>query len=317
MKKALVTGICGFVGQYLAHALLERGYQVYGVYHQESDLNAYPEEIFNDITFFQCDIAHKGSVTSIISYLDLDVIFHLAGITFIPMAEADLETAFQVNVFGTENILNAIKHKKGCKFVYISSSEVYAPQPPDKMPYTEEHPIAPSNIYGITKHSSEMMCAVHARKWATPYLVFRPFNHIGPRQNKLFVASDFACQIAMIEKGLKKPELSVGNIDTMRDFSDVRDVVQGYVIASEKIDRNETYNICSGNACRIEDLLKQLIELSHVPIKLSVNPSKFRKTENPVIQGSYAKLNRDAGWEPKIPLRQSLKDILDYWRSTV
>ena len=317
MKKALITGICGFVGRYLAHELLEQGYQVYGLYHQESDLNAYPEEIFNDITFFQCDISHKGSVTSIISYLDLDVIFHLAGITFIPMAEADLETTFQVNVFGTENILNAIKHKHGCKIVYISSSEVYAQQSEENMPYTEKHSIAPSNVYGITKHSSEMMCAVHARKWGTPYLVFRPFNHIGPRQNKLFVTSDFACQIAMIESGLKKPEISVGNIETMRDFSDVRDIVKGYILAAETIDRNETYNICSGNPCKIQDLLNQLIELSEVPIKVSVNPSKFRKSENPVIWGSYTKLKRDTGWEPRISLNESLKDILDYWRANV
>jgi len=317
MKNVLVTGICGFVGKHLAESLLEKEYSVHGIYHLQSDIDSFPSALKDRTTLIECDISDSRKLNSIFSDHNYDAVFHLAGIAHVPFAEQNMDSAFSVNSVGTGNILNSIKEKPGCKLIYISSSEVYAPLPDEKMPYTEAHPVSPSNIYGITKYCAEMLCCVYSKKWDLKTIIFRPFNHIGPYQSPLFVASDFARQIALIENGKMEPEIKTGNLEVMRDFSDVRDVVEGYILAAEKINYTETYNICSGKAIKIRDLLGHLLSLSSESIKVTVDNNKFRKNEHLVLKGSYLKLNEHTGWEPKIPLAKSLSDILDYWRKNI
>ncbi len=317
MKKALVTGICGFVGRHLSELLIKKGYMVYGIYQLPADIDLLPSQMKEQLTLFECDITESEKIRQIFLSHDFDLVFHLAGIAHVPFAEKNLETAFSVNVIGTGNILNALKEKPNCQMIYVSSSEVYAPMPEEKMPYTESHLVSPSNIYGITKYSAEMLCSLYSKKWDLKIIIFRPFNHIGPYQSPLFVAQEFARKIALIEKGQNEPEIKVGNLEVMRDFSDVRDIVEGYVLAAECIHNSELFNICSGNAIKIRELLDQLLSISTIKIKVTVDETKFRKNDNLLLKGSYRKLNKLTGWEPKIPLSKSLTDILNYWRQNI
>ncbi len=317
MRSALVTGSCGFVGTHLTRALLQKGYCVTGLYHNEYEFDSFPTDLKNKITSINCDITKKNLLTKTLENKSFDIIFHLAGIAHVPSAEKNLEQTFKVNTIATGYLLDIAKDIPNCKFIYISSSEVYERSASKDDPYTEISTISPINIYGITKYASEQLCAVYSEKWNLKNIIFRPFNHIGPGQNPLFVASDFAKQIAMIEKGLVKPCINVGNLNAMRDFSDVRDIVQGYISAAEILDRCETINICSGKAVKISALLDTLLSFSDCSIKITADPKKMRKCENPVIFGSYDKFSKLTGWKPNIPLTDSLKDILNYWRKEV
>ncbi len=315
MKLALVTGSCGFVGTHLTRALIKKNYNVTGLYHDENELISFPND-FN-IDLLKCDITQKDALKTTLINRSFDVVFHLAAIAHVPSAEGNLEQTFKVNTIGTGYLLNIIKDIPDCKFIYISSSEVYERSSSKNDPYTELSPILPSNIYGITKSASEQLCAVYSKKWNMRNIIFRPFNHIGPGQSPLFVASDFAKQIAMIEKGLINPTINVGNLNAMRDFSDVRDVVRGYISAAESVDHNETINICSGEAVKISDLLDILLSFSDFSIEITADPKKMRKCENPVIFGSHKKMSNLTEWKPRITLTDSLKDILNYWRKEV
>lgn len=315
MKLALVTGSCGFVGTHLTRALIAKDYKVTGLYYNENELNSFPDNL--NIDLLKCDITQKDAIEKTLKNRSFDVVFHLAGIAHVPSAEGNLEQTFKVNTIGTGYLLNIIKDIPNCKFIYISSSEVYERSSSKPAPYIESSPILPSNVYGITKSASEQLCAVYSKKWNMKNIIFRPFNHIGPGQSPLFVASDFAKQIAMIEKGLINPKMSVGNLNAMRDFSDVRDVVRGYISAAESVDHNETINICSGKAVRISDLLDILLSFSDSSVEITADPKKMRKCENPVIFGSHKKMSSLTDWEPRITLWDSLKDILNYWRKEV
>ncbi|MEW6536291.1 MAG: SDR family NAD(P)-dependent oxidoreductase [Candidatus Auribacterota bacterium] len=320
MNSAIVTGACGFVGRHLVQALLDQGIRTFGTYRTQQELDAFPQELKSATTLYHCDITNPEKIKEVISTYDYDAIFHLAGIAHVPYAERNFDEAFAVNTVGTGHILEALKSNKQCLMVYVSSSEVYGRQYQGTVPYTESHPIEPSTLYGITKYSAEMLCDLYFKNWGVRSIIFRPFNHIGPFQSSLFVASDFARQIAAIEKELSEPRMSVGNLSVKRDFSDVRDVVQGYIVAAKKhLHGNdvEMYNICSGKAVTIQELLDILLSLSETPITVDIDSAKLRKNENPILFGSYQKLNQHTGWKPSIPLRASLKDILDYWRKQV
>ena len=278
--KTLITGIGGFVGAYLARELSDRGHIVKGICKGQTELEKTFIELQGAAELFVCDICEQQSVDEIFESVDVDCVFHLAGIAHVPFAEKNCDLAFSVNTLGTMHILNAMVKKSVKKIIYISSSEVYGRQGLDGKPFIEASPVMPSNIYGISKASAEMLCNAYSSKYKINSIIFRPFNHIGPCQSPLFVASDFANQIAQIEKGDKPPCIYVGNLDVMRDFSDVRDIVNGY-------------------------------------IQVKIDPAKIRKHETYYLGGSHDKLTKTTGWIPDIPLKKSLNDILEYWRENI
>ena len=315
--KALITGIGGFVGGYLARELLAKGHIVKGICKTQTEIDNAVLSIPGQVEFFQCDISSQKEVDTVFQSIDVDCVFHLAGIAHVPFAEKNCDLAFSVNTLGTMHVLNSMIKNSVGKIIYISSSEVYGRQGLDGKPFLETSPVLPSNIYGISKASAEMLCTAYSSKYDIKSIIFRPFNHIGPGQNPLFVASDFASQIAMIEKGDKPPCIHVGNLDVMRDFSDVRDIVNGYTRVAEKVNTNEIFNICSGQKITIKELLDMLLSMSAKPIEVKIDCSKVRKHETYYLGGSHARLTEITRWIPEIPLKKSLNDILEFWREKV
>ena len=315
--KALITGIGGFVGGYLARELLRNGHAVKGICKTQAEIDNASASIPGQVEFFECDISKPDDVDLVFRSIDVDCVFHLAGIAHVPFAEKNCDLAFSVNTLGTMHILNAMQKTSVNKIIYISSSEVYGREGLDGKPFLETSSVSPSNIYGISKASAEMLCTAYSSKHDITFIILRPFNHIGPGQNPLFVASDFAIQIAMIEKGDRQPCIHVGNLDVMRDFSDVRDIVKGYTKVAETVNTNEIFNICSGHKLTIKELLDTLLSMSAKQIEVKIDSSKVRTHETYYLGGSHSKLSETTGWQPEIPLEKSLYDILEYWREKV
>ena len=177
---------------------------------------------------------------------------------------------------------------------------------------TEAHPLLPSNPYGLSKLAQEML-AMTANE-GRPVMIARPFNHVGPRQDPYFVASGFARRIADIERGRWAPEISVGNLDARRDLTDVRDTVRAYQLILERGQPRRPYNVCSGRAIPIRELLDLLIARARVPVAVKVDPSRYRPNDTPIVLGDPTRLRDELGWTAEIPLERTLDDLLDYWR---
>ena len=199
----------------------------------------------------------------------------------------------------------------------IGSSEEYGQVDAADLPLTEDAPLRPTSPYGVSKITQDYLGLQYYLSHGVRAIRMRPFNHIGPRQRRGFVAPDFASQIAEIEAGLRPPVMSVGQLDVARDFSDVRDIVRGYVLAAERAVPGEVYNIGACEAHMVGELLEAL--LSHVPVQIEVRQDlqRLRPVDTPMIVGDCAKLRNQTGWEPQIPFGQTVKDVLDYWRQEV
>lgn len=306
MKKALITGITGFAGSHLADHLLSEGWEVSGI-DRRGAAGAAVEE---------CDILDPGEVGRAVEKARPDVVFHLAAVAFVPSAENAPQSAFSVNVAGTLNIFDECrKHAPDTRVVLASSAEIYGKVSPKEIPLTEAREPRPANIYALTKLCAEDIAAYYNMRSSLSSIVIRPFNHIGPRQNPDFVTSSFARQIARIEAGLQPPVISVGNLEAARDFTDVRDTVRGYALAAENCEPGKPYNICSGRAYVISDILDRLLKMSRASIEIRVDPARLRKSEIPVMQGDYTRFARATGWKPEHDIDSTLASILDYWRS--
>lgn len=184
----------------------------------------------------------------------------------------------------------------------------------DELPITEEQPLRPLSPYGVSKVGQDLLAYQYFMSYQMDVVRTRGFNHTGPRRAPVFVVSDFAKQIADIEKGRKEPVIHVGNLDAERDFTDVRDVVRAYYLALEKGKGGEAYNICSEKSWRIGDMLDRLLSFTDAKIKVRQDPARLRPSDVPRLRGDCSKFRRDTGWVPRIPFEQTLKDMLDYWR---
>ena len=315
--KALITGINGFVGSHLADLLVGEGHTVFGV--ALSDDVAHLSQCQAHVSLFYGDIRNSQFVESILSQVKPDYIYHLAGLAFVPAAEATPKSVFDVNVLGTLNLLEGVR-SSGLKtrVLVVGSGEVYGHVPQKDLPIKETLSLAPSTFYGMTKACADLIAHQYALSFQMDVIRVRPFNHIGPRQSDQFACSSFARQIVEIERGLRKPVLSVGNLDTYRDFTDVRDVVRGYRIILEKAKSGSVYNVGSKKAQNIGDLIRILIKLSYIKkISLEQDASRMRNNDAPMLFSEISALKTELGWEPKIPIEQTLHDLLDYWRGLI
>ena len=312
--RALITGVAGFAGSYLAGDLAAAGWEVAGVERAGASLKNL-EDIAGRVRVVECDILRHRELERIVREINPDVIFHLAAVTFVPSAENAPQIAFDVNVKGSLNVLEACrKEAPVARVVLVSSAEVYGRVSPEDMPLTEERKTAPANIYALTKLLSEQMAIFYERAYGFNIVILRPFNHIGPRQSPSFVTSAFAKQIAEIEAGNMEPVMEVGNLEAARDFTDVRDVVRAYRLAAERGVPAHVYNICSGRSCVIRKILDGLLELSGAVIEVRQDPKRLRKSEVPVRLGDYSRFKEATGWTPEYDIDSTLQDILDYWR---
>ena len=313
--KALITGISGFAGSHLAEFLLNKGYKVYGTFYDKStfsNLNGF----IDNIKLFENDIRNYNTLKQIIKKVQPDEIYHLAAISFIPTALKNPKITFDTNLYGTLNLYKAIiELKLNPKVLFIGSGDEYGLVNEKDIPINEDCPLKPLNPYSISKASIDFLSYFYFRNYHLNIIRVRPFNHIGPRQSPEFVCSNFAKQIAEIEKGLKEPIIKVGNLEAKRDFTDVRDIVWAYWLAIQKGEPGEVYNICSGKAISIEELLNRILALCEKNIKVKQDPKRLRTSDVPLLIGNFTKFTKKTGWEPEIPLKKTLKDIMNYWRA--
>ena len=312
--KVLITGILGFAGSHLCEHLLAQRAEVCGA-RFPGELNLLPDEAARQVELFPCDLRERNQCDELIDRTQPEVIFHLAAIAFVPQARQDPATAFDTNVTGSVNLMEATRRRcPGATLVVISSGEVYGKVSPQEVPTSEEAAIRPASFYAATKAAVEMIAAAYGAEYGLRVVILRPFSHIGPRQSPAFVTASFARQIAQIEKGRAEPVMSVGNLEAQRDFTDVRDMVRAYALASEKCEPGQPYNIASGTVHHIQEALDVLLSLTQAKVTVRQDPALLRPSDTPIFQGDATRFRQRTDWEPTIPFRQSLEDTLNYWR---
>jgi GDP-4-dehydro-6-deoxy-D-mannose reductase len=299
--RALVAGATGFVGRYLLEALAGSGYETLACGGPQ-DTDALPIDV-NDL----------ASVRAAFDLGKPDVVFHLAAATFVPEAIASPMAAYVTNVRGTANIAQAARDYArasgaAVRLLFTSSAEVYGLQPPENIPLRETCALNPANPYAASKAAAEMLLLGEAHTFGLDVVIARAFNHIGPGQDERFVVASFAAQLAKIAAG-GAPQLFVGNLDAKRDFLDVRDVVRAYVALARDGAAGEIYNVCSGVARSIRDVLRELIIAAHVPVEVRDDPERLRPSDVPLFVGDASKLRAATGWEPHIAFAGSIRDI--------
>jgi len=314
MKRALITGIAGFAGSHLAEELAGTGWEVTGIEKagvSQDNLAG----VAGRVRVLECDILAPRKVERIIREVRPDAVFHLAAVTFVPGAEDAPQTAVDVNVKGSFNVLEGCRREApAARVLLISSAEVYGKASPEAMPLGEERPPAPAGVYALTKLCAEEAAFYYARAYSLACIVLRPFNHIGPRQGPAFVTSAFARQIAEIEAGKRKPVLEVGNLEAARDFTDVRDVARAYRLAAERCTAGGVFNVCSGRAYVIREILQKMLSMADADIEVRQDPARLRRSDVPLTIGDRSRLSEATGWEPENDIDRTLRDILHYWR---
>ena len=311
----LITGAEGFVGPYLIREISHLKIPIHATYLNPKKKR--PDLLSEDHWFF-CDLAQRQGVFDLIKETRPTFIYHLAGISFVPKAESHRRLAMDVNLGGTLNLLEAAG-ESGLRprVVLISSGEVYGKVGEEKGPLREDLPLRPANFYAATKAAAEKIAWSFFHRDEISLTIFRPFNHIGPGQAPSFVVSDFARQVARITLSLSEPRIYVGNIDVYRDFTDVRDIARGYRMSYETFVPGGIYNLASGKVVSIREILEILISFSNRSIEIIRDPSRFRKAEVKRVEVSIERFQGVTGWEPEIPLKQTLREVYEAWIETL
>jgi len=314
--RAFITGIGGFAGSHLTDLLLREGVDVHGTTILETEANL--EHCADRVTLHRCNLAEMDQVAEALSAAKPDWIVHLAALSFVPSAEKGPQTAILSNILGSANLLEGIKNYcPDAKALMISSSAIYGHVAVGDLPIKETGRPKPDSIYGITKTTQELLTQLYFNKQNVHAVNLRPFNHVGPRQSPDFVTPNFARQIALIEKGKQEPVIHVGDLSAERDFTDVRDIAQAYYLAAQHCVPGETYNICTGDVISMRRLLDMLIELAEVEVRVEIDPERMRPSDLPILTGDVTKFKQATGWEPTVPLEQSLRDVIEHWRERV
>ncbi len=311
----LITGVSGFVGSHLAEYLLDRKYSVAGTFLIEKSLENLSG--FSDrLELFQLDLRQKDSVRRALNAAQPRWIFHLAAFSSVGFSFQRPEEALLNNFVSTLNVLEAVREMSvRPKVLMVSSSDIFGKVDKRWLPLKGKEPWAPRSPYAASKGAADLIGQSYFHSFKIPICHALAFNHTGPRQGPGFVVPDFASQIAQIEAGASPPVLSVGNLKSRRDFSDVRDIVRGYELVLKKGKPGEIYTFCSGKDMPVERVLKMLLRLSKVRIKVKSDPARQRPSEIPVLRGDFSKARKELGWKPSIKLEKALADTLDYWRS--
>jgi len=311
--RVLITGATGFVGGHLIRALEEEGrpgFEIYGTSYPDA-----PPPSGNKLFFL--DLRSGKEVLKLMGDIRPDWIFHLAAISNVRKSWQMRSETIETNVLGTHNLLEAVRQDAPtAKMLFISSSDVYGFGTSPSEALAEDSPLEAVSPYAYSKVAGEMLCGFYERVENIDIVIARPFPHTGPGQTEDFVCSDWARQVAQIERGDIAPILRVGNLDVRRDFCDVRDVVRAYVLLLRKGRRGEPYNICSGKAIALREILDFLVNetASGRPISIEIDPAKLRKVELPIQLGSSRQITKDTGWLPTMSIEETLLDLLSFWR---
>ncbi len=311
----LITGISGFVGSHLAEYLLDRKYSIAGTFLIEKSLENL-SGFADRLELFQLDLRQKEPVRRALNAAQPKWIFHLAAFSSVGFSFQRPEEALLNNFVPTLNVLEAVREMPvRPKVLMVSSSDIFGKVDEKWLPLKGREPWAPRSPYAASKGAADLIGQAYFHSFKIPVYHAFAFNHTGPRQGPGFAVPDFASQIAQIEAGASKPVISVGNLKSRRDFSDVRDIVRGYELALKKGKPGEVYTFCSGKDIPVERVLRMLLRLSKVKIKVKSDPARSRPSEIPVLRGDFSKAKKELGWKPSIKLEKTLADTLDFWRS--
>ena len=307
-----ITGATGFVGSYLRKFLKSPEHRIWG--------SAYPDvpEDSSEDQIFYLDIKSEKNVFRHVREIKPDWVFHLAAISNVRHSWSRRKETLETNIIGTLNLFEGIREfSQDARVIFVSSSDIYGTRSFSGDPLTETEEVLIMNPYAYSKWSAELLSEFYTRIENLDIVIARSFPHTGPGQSADFVCSDWAYQIARIEKGLNDPVIKVGNVSVERDFTDVRDVVRAYVLLIEKGKMGEVYNVCSGRSYSLESMLKRLLSFTQKEISVRVDSRKLRKVDIPRLVGDNKKIKEAISWEPQIPIEQSLEELLDYWRQRV
>ncbi len=316
MKSALITGITGFAGSHLAELLLAEhpDVQVFGTYRWRSRMENI-EHLGDRVTLLEADLRDYTSMHGAVAKSRPDYIFHLAAQSFVPSSWSAPSETLATNVAGETNLFEAVRALEIDPAIQIAcSSEQYGLVLPTEVPIKETNPLRPLSPYAVSKVAQDFLGYQYFQSYGMRVIRTRGFNHTGPRRGQVFVTSNFCSQVAAIEAGLQEPVIRVGNIDAIRDFTDVRDMVRAYWLAVTRAKPGEVYNIASGEGITIRALLDKILALSQVEVKVEVDPSRLRPSDVEILIGDSSKFRADTGWAPQIPFDQTVGDLLQYWR---
>ncbi len=314
--KALITGITGFAGSHLADYLLAEhpDVEVFGINRWRSRMDNI-EHLEGKVQLIEADLRDYTSMRRAVEKSQPDYIFHLAAQSFVPSSWIAPNDTFSINAQGQINLFEAVRELKLDPTIQLAcSSEQYGLVHPEETPIKETNPLRPLSPYAVSKVAQDYLGYQYFQSYGIKAIRTRGFNHTGPRRGHVFVTSNFCRQVAAIEAGKQEPVIRVGNLDAIRDFTDVRDMVRAYWLAVTKAKPGEVYNIATGNGIHIRDLLQMILDRSKVEVKIEVDPDRLRPSDVEILIGDSSKFRADTGWEPQIPFEKTLSDLLDYWR---
>ncbi len=317
--KVLITGITGFAGSHLADYILEnhRDVKVFGIVRWRSRIDNILH-IQDKITSLEADLKDMVSLKKCLAEIKPDRIFHLAAQSFVPTSWTCPAETFAINSIGQINLFEAVLSLNMTPRIQIAgSSEEYGQVFPDEIPMKETNFLRPLSPYAVSKVAQDLLGWQYHMSYGMFVVRTRGFNHTGPRRGDVFICSNFAKQIAEIEKGKRKPVLHVGNLEAKRDFTDVRDMVQAYWLSLEKCEAGDVFNIGTGETYTMSEVVEMLVSMSEISIETHVDPARLRPSDVPILLSDSSKFRAATGWEPKIPFRQSLEDLLNYWRERI
>ena len=310
MRRALITGGTGFVGTHLVRFLNAEAVQV-AVLASGVEFPAPPPGVH----FNRVDIRKADDVRSVVREFRPTEIYHLAGISAVDISWSNPSLTFEVNVIGAYNLFEAgMGLAAPPRILNVSTAQVYVPS---ASVLTEASLVGPANPYSASKAMSELLSVQYSKVLSGGVITARSFNHSGPGQRPGFVLSSIAKQLAEMSEGRRAPKLIVGNVDVVRDFTDVRDVVRAYAALIERARIGEVYNVCSGFGVRVADIIAKFTSISGVAVTLETDPARLRPGEVSTVVGDSTKIRRETGWIPQIPVEKTIQDLLDDWRTRV
>ena len=299
--KALITGSRGFVGRYLLDELITNGYTTFGI------------DIISDEHATIVNLLDRTAVKNYIKTVQPDVVFHLAAQAAIPYSWKEPQETFEFNIIGAINLLEAVRDEKPtCKVLIVGSADQYGATGSIEF-ISEDVPLTPRNPYAVSKKAQEEFTLVYSKANDLGVYLTRSFNHCGPGQKLGFLIPDICHGIVQVERGVS-PYLKIGNMEAVRDFTDVRDIVKAYRLIYEKGISGEIYNVGSGHGRKAQEILDRLLYMAVEVIPVTPDKERMRVSDTPVVICDNSKLQKHTGWVPIIPLEQTLKETLEYFR---
>jgi GDP-4-dehydro-6-deoxy-D-mannose reductase len=312
--RVLITGATGFAGRHLSTCCTALGHEVHALVRAGRE-----DAVVRGVRAHAADLADPAQVAALVRRVAPEGLVHLAGASSVGRSFGDPLGTWDVNLGGTLSVLEALRTEAPrTTALVVTSGEIYGRVPVDALPVTEHTPFDPVSPYGASKAAADLAAGQYRAAYGVHAVRVRAFNHIGPGQDARFVLPNIARQIARAERdGLPRVEVTVGNLDTRRDFVDVRDMVRAYVLLLERADPDQVYLACGGRSTPVREIIEGLAPLARIPVAFTSHEGLRREGEQPDLYGSPDRLRDATGWTPEIPLETTLSDTLDWWRERV